>query len=237
MNLTNLLILQLIAHLCADFNFQPANWAEDKIEKGLKSKKFQLHLVIVFIFSWFLSLQWNFIFASLAITIAHLLIDEIKKTLVNNKRIKNSTFYIDQVLHLISIEVIVFLFIRYFSITPSFIITVNTKFLLILTAYLFCTKPANILIKEILKSYNIKIFQNENDNIPNVGKLIGNVERILALTLILNNEYQVVGFIIAAKSILRFKEIETPKTEYVLVGTLLSFGIAILVGVSLRMIK
>ena len=237
MNFPNLLILQLIAHLCADFNFQPDSWAKDKIENSIKSKLFSLHLMVVFIFSWLLSFQWNFIFASLAITIVHLLIDVLKKTLANNKKIKNSTFYIDQVLHLISIVVIVFLFIRYFPINPIFDITVNTKFLLIVTAYLFCTKPANILIKEILKSYNINLVQTENDNIPNAGKLIGHIERILALTLILNNEYQAVGFIIAGKSILRFRDSETLKTEYVLVGTLLSFGIAILIGVGLRMLK
>ncbi len=71
----------------------------------------------------------------------------------------------------------------------------------------------------------------------NAGKLIGNIERILTLTLILFNQYEVVGFIIAAKSILRYKETDTSRTEYVLIGTLLSFGIAILLGIGLKILK
>ena len=43
-------------------------------------------------------------------------------------------------------------------------------------------------------------------------------------------QYEAIGFIIAAKSILRFKDTDTAKTEYVLAGTFLSFGIALLCG-------
>jgi len=49
------------------------------------------------------------------------------------------------------------------------------------------------------------------------------------LALILIGQYSAVGLIIAAKSILRFRS--TERNEYILVGTLLSFGIASLVGI------
>jgi hypothetical protein len=127
MNLTNLLILQLIAHLFAEFNFQPDKWSHDKIDNGIKSKKFQLHLLVVFILSWILSLQVNFIFASIAITIVHFLIDAIKESLVNNKKLNKSTFFIDQVLHLSSIAGITYLFTINFSINPLNIFTFNTN--------------------------------------------------------------------------------------------------------------
>jgi hypothetical protein len=45
------------------------------------------------------------------------------------------------------------------------------------------------------------------------------------------NQYEAIGFIVAAKSLLRFKDTDTAKTEYVLAGTFLSFGIAIICGV------
>ena len=54
---------------------------------------------------------------------------------------------------------------------------------------------------------------------------------MLVLTFVLLNQFEVVGFLIAAKSILRYKSDETIKTEYVLIGTLLSFGIAIVLGI------
>ena len=47
-------------------------------------------------------------------------------------------------------------------------------------------------------------------------------------------QYGAIGFIVAAKSLLRFKETDTAKTEYVLAGTLLSFGIATLCGLGVK---
>jgi phosphate/sulfate permease len=54
------------------------------------------------------------------------------------------------------------------------------------------------------------------------------MERFVTLALILMGQYEAVGLLIAAKSILRYNN--NQKTEYVLVGTLLSFGFAILIG-------
>ncbi len=65
--------------------------------------------------------------------------------------------------------------------------------------------------------------------------LIGLMERFLVLALILVRQYSAVGLIIAAKSILRFRD--NKKNEYVLVGTLLSFGIATLLGILISLIS
>lgn len=50
------------------------------------------------------------------------------------------------------------------------------------------------------------------------------------LTFVIIGKLEVIGFMIAAKSILRYKDTNTIKTEYVLIGTMLSFGIAMLCG-------
>ena len=71
--------------------------------------------------------------------------------------------------------------------------------------------------------------QQKDDGLPNAGKLIGIMERFLVLSLILVGQFSAVGLIITAKSILRFKS--TQKNEYVLVGTLLSSGIAVIIGI------
>ena len=55
------------------------------------------------------------------------------------------------------------------------------------------------------------------------------MERFLVLALVLVGQFSAVGLIIAAKSILRFRS--PIKNEYILVGTLLSFGIAVLIGI------
>jgi hypothetical protein len=91
-------------------------------------------------------------------------------------------------------------------------------------------KPANILIKLILERY--KVGNSEScEDIKNAGALIGNLERILTIIFVMINQYEAIGFIVAAKSLLRFKDTDTAKTEYVLAGTFLSFGIAIICGV------
>ena len=42
---------------------------------------------------------------------------------------------------------------------------------------------------------------------------------------------QLIAHIIAGKSILRYESQKTARTEYVLIGTFLSFGIAITIGI------
>lgn len=53
------------------------------------------------------------------------------------------------------------------------------------------------------------------------------------MVLVMLHQYTAIGFIIAAKSILRYNESKTGKTEYVLIGTLLSFSIALMIGIGI----
>ena len=68
----------------------------------------------------------------------------------------------------------------------------------------------------------------------NAGKVIGVMERYMTLALILSSQFAAVGLIIAAKSILRFNAPQ--KNEYILVGTLLSFGFALLTGILINLL-
>ncbi|WP_339107525.1 DUF3307 domain-containing protein [Thioclava sp. GXIMD4216] len=67
--------------------------------------------------------------------------------------------------------------------------------------------------------------------LPKGGQLIGLLERALIFVLILTGQPQGIGFLIAAKSILRFEAKGGPDhnaaNEYVIIGTLASFGWAI----------
>lgn len=69
------------------------------------------------------------------------------------------------------------------------------------------------------------------------GRIIGVLERGLALTLILLGEFGALGFIVAAKAIARFRGLEDRDfAEYFLIGTLASLLHAMLVGVGLRLL-
>ncbi len=63
------------------------------------------------------------------------------------------------------------------------------------------------------------------------GRIIGILERNLILFFVLVNQFAAIAFIIAAKGIARFKELDEREfAEYVLIGTLLSSALAILVA-------
>jgi len=236
MNLYQFLILQIIAHLISDFTFQSERMANDKNKLGFKSKFLKWHILITFIAAWLFSFQINFVFGALAIAVLHWLEDGLKKHINSPGKTDKYSFFIDQAIHMIIIASVVLLFNNYFGLDPIFDIRVSEKSLLIIAGYIFCAKPANIVIKEMFRAFEIKANNSVSDDLPNAGKLIGIIERFLVLAFIILNQFEAVGFLIAAKSILRFKDDNTIKTEYVLIGTMLSFGIAIALGISINLL-
>jgi hypothetical protein len=227
-----LLILQLIAHILADFAFQPQRWCHRK-DETLCSEVHLLHFVIVFGLSWLCSMQVSFWWAALVIAVVHFLFDMLKGILSRRGKLPHALFFIDQSFHLLTIAAVVYWFPGVQAITFPF--QISPWQALIIFSFLFCIKPANIVIREVLNSFEIPVSGPADKNeLMNAGKLIGVLERIISLTLILINQFAAVGFIIAAKSLLRFRDTATARTEYLLIGTLLSFGIAILLGIACR---
>ncbi|MGL5009684.1 MAG: DUF3307 domain-containing protein [Paracoccaceae bacterium] len=68
--------------------------------------------------------------------------------------------------------------------------------------------------------------------LPQGGRAIGLLERSLIFLLVLIGMPESIGFLIAAKSVLRFGSVNDDRkvSEYVIIGTLASFGWAILVS-------
>ena len=66
--------------------------------------------------------------------------------------------------------------------------------------------------------------------LPGGGRIIGHLERGLIFLLVLTDLAAGIGFLIAAKSVLRFGAVkdEARLSEYVIIGTLASFGWAII---------
>jgi len=224
-----LLLFQILAHLLADFIFQPQQWCSVKEKKWI-SKIYFYHVVIVFVSSWILSFSFSFWWAALLIALFHLFFDIMKSYLFQKRFLKNKLFFIDQSLHLAMIIGIVFLFSMIQCHDPISFISLN--YIFIVFALISCTKPANIFIKKFMEANDI-LPMNEN-TLLKAGRIIGSLERIVSFILIAFNQFTAVGFIIGAKSILRFRDLDTAKTEYVLIGSLLSFGIAILFGIAFQ---
>lgn len=230
-----LLILQIIAHILSDFIFQSDKGCREKEEKGIRSFFLYKHIFIIFIVTWTLSFQWQFWWCALLITVLHYGIDLLKSYLHRRYIEQKFIFLLDQTLHFVAIFVSVYLFLKINMgtiVLPQWIPAANI--LVIVFIFLFNTKPANIFIKEIFDLFSIQIPYKAGTNsidLPNAGKLIGVTERLLIILFIYIQQYELIGFLVAAKSILRFKDTDTLKTEYVLTGTLLSYSTAIVSGI------
>lgn len=230
--MVRLLLLQIIAHTISDFYLQTDNSCADKAKNGFKSPKLYIHALITFVCAWLLSFSFSFWWMALIISATHLLVDAMKCYASKCKGI----FFIDQVIHLLVIVAVCYL---WNCNLPDCLYCVEEKYFALLLGFLVCLKPSNIIIKEIFKLADIKVNKGSDDDkaedLPNAGKLIGIVERLLSLVFVLLGQYEAVGFIIAAKSILRFAEGDKAKSEYVLIGTLLSFSMAIFIGVAIKL--
>ncbi len=123
-------------------------------------------------------------------------------------------FCIDQFIH--------FLIISCCSFYILFKDIFNVRILVILLAVLILIKPASIFITLFFKS----IFKNEKDRHEiKIGRYIGYLERFIIFLLCLFDSISTIGFILAAKTLVRYKDINTNEDNFqekYLIGTLLS---------------
>ena len=227
-----LLFKLLIAHIIGDFFLQPQKWVQEKEKKKLKSPKLYLHIAIHFVLLFIILWDASLWLPILIIGGSHFIIDAIK-LLIQKKKTKRLLFFIDQLLHVI----VIFIVFYAFSSTKTFdfnnLITQNN--LLLLFCLLFLTIPVSIIMKTIFSKWNISKLTEGNESLKDAGKYIGILERILVFIFIVADHWEAVGFLITAKSVFRFGDLKESKhrklTEYILIGTLISFGIAIIIGI------
>lgn len=225
-----LLIKLLLAHFAGDFIFQPHSWVREKELKKHRSLKLYFHVLIHGALIFLLVGDPGFWLPVLVIVITHYLID-LAKVAFQKTHNKGSWFLADQLLHLLVIGIV------WYGVDDTRLI-VNTQqaegILIIFTAALFLTNPASVIIRMVISQWTPDTLHSVNGSLPDAGKFIGFLERLMVLAFILLDHWEAVGFLLAAKSVFRFgnlKESHDRKlTEYVLIGTLLSFAIAIAVA-------
>jgi hypothetical protein len=228
-----LLLSLLTAHVIGDFYLQSDKYCKRKEVSKLKSSFLYIHAIIMELLSWVFVPTIGFWLYALLIVVTHFLIDAVKSYMGKGLW----QFLIDQIVHILVLCFIAHQYVLQCHLPIQCLnFRDNISIPVFIFAILCCLKPTNILIKLILERY--KIGETEScENMKNAGALIGNLERILTLVFVLIGQYEAVGFIIAAKSLLRFKDTDTAKTEYVLAGTLLSFGIATLLGLMVKQLS
>lgn len=181
------------------------------------------------------------------IGLAHTCVDILKEKIYFIKsKVEYAVFLLDQTIHIGSLILICYFYKSQLTIAtylPSQIGGISfQKQITILIAFLVCWKPAAIFVslvfkiipqtiedanKEDAESDKDKDVRNK-DEIIKIGAWIGILEREIILLLGLLGQYGAIGFVLTAKSVARYRQLENKAfAEKYLVGTLLSSFIAI----------
>lgn len=226
-----ILLRLFLAHLLGDFLLQPTQWVKAKNSKKEKAPEMYYHVLVITALTYLFLWDWNMWYLPLIITASHLLIDIWK-----SHRTQAFVYFLtDQFLHVLVIVVIWVTFYfdasTIFTWIPTHLNCVH--FWVMTIAYYLVTGPLGIAIGNATSKWQ-KEAGMDTAGLDKAGIWIGRCERVLVLTFIITNQYTALGFLMAAKSILRFGDSEDraqKKTEYILVGTLMSFASAAIIGV------
>ena len=228
-----LFFVLLLAHLVGDFLLQTDSLCAKKRERRFRCGFLYVHAAIIAGLSLIAFWDFSFWLWALAIGVTHLIIDGIKAYV---RKDSVWLFISDQILHIVILAVVANICVeRYAWITPCGLPDWVFTVVPVASAAIVCWKPANILIRYILQSCKM-VVPEDGSSLFHAGKLIGTLERWLILAFLLIGRYEVIGFLVAAKSIIRFGEKDKDQTEYFLAGTLLSISIAVGCGLLLRII-
>ena len=242
-------LILLTGHLLGDFVFQ-TDWM---VERKKRMSVLTLHVAIVVALT--AGLFGGFPWMLLAILgVTHLVMDVVKARLLDSA--SWFAFAVDQFVHLGVLFGLAFSFpdaaaqgywLRTLSPDDAAIAMVA---LTGLCAIILGVPVGGVVIALLIRSFldQIRDVKNADDDrgdggavgeadlegLKHGGKVIGWLERGLVLLLVLAGQPGGVGFIVAAKSILRYGDIKDGRqrrlTEYVISGTFLSFGWALLIA-------
>lgn len=230
-----------LAHLIGDFLLQPNSWVAEKEQKKLRSNKLVFHALIHSGLMWLLLWDVSLIPLILIVTALHLLMD-IVKLYAQKEETRRRWFFIDQSVHILILVAAAFIV----SPGEEFIFVAgqvleSEAFWAVATAVIFLTFPSAIMIKMAISTWSIAIPDKNPEHaadgsLASAGKVIGILERLFVFVLVLIGQWHAIGFLLAAKSVFRFGDLKEMKdrklTEYVLIGTLMSFGVALLTGMA-----
>lgn len=225
--MTALFLSLVLAHLAGDFLLQPTAWVKDKKKKKIKSKYLYYHVGLHFLLL-LITTQFDsrYFLGVLFVVLSHFGID-CAKLYFEKKKTEKLWFFTDQLLHLAVIAMVVYCYYPY-QIPVSNLYSQQN--LALITALVLVTYVSAIVLKVLLSKWSEQLIKTDDTN--NAGKYIGILERLFIFFFVVMNFWEGIGFLLAAKSIFRFGDLKESKdvrlTEYILIGTLLSFGLGIL---------
>uniref|UniRef100_B0SXS9 DUF3307 domain-containing protein n=1 Tax=Caulobacter sp. (strain K31) TaxID=366602 RepID=B0SXS9_CAUSK len=227
------LVALLTAHVLADFLVQTdAMVAAKDTPKGMAQ-----HIACVVILAGLAIGSLNPPVLGV-IFITHLAMD-LTKTHLMQKMAGWLSFTLDQVVHLAVIVALAVIWPDvarqgFWGQLPADLQSLYYSGLIIAAGLTVAVLVGGIVMDMMMRSIVTKIGETPK-GIDGGGRLIGWLERALIFFFIVYGQPEGVGLLLGAKSILRFGDIQQAKeqahTEYVIIGTMLSFGWALIVAV------
>jgi hypothetical protein len=228
----------LFALFIADFMLQ-----SDKMVKGkAQLKNLLLHSGIYGFVTLLASidiLTWNLVIGVLFLVLTHIVIDYWKAILVKKfKSINWFLFLIDQIIHVFFILIVVAWLsqgLEYMQVIVwnGFGKILSFRWISLVVVNLF---GGRYFTQQVIASFVPSSKDPDMKGYTSAGAFIGVLERILIMIAVLISRYEIIGYLFAAKSIIRYPEVtkESNFSNYYLVGTLSSFCWAIVWSILLK---
>ena len=234
-----LLALLIAGHVLADFALQTRRMVEGKGRLGWLA----LHAAVVALVQAavalpFLSPRAILLIAGLALT--HAAIDRLKAAATRPSGL--GPFLADQVAHLVVLIVVWILWtpapVWPAPLHPLFEAMIGTWSVVavLAAAYAFNGHGGAAIVAAVLARHRLdEVTDDITEEERSRGRTIGILERVILLTLVIVGQWGALGFVIAAKSIARFKDLDQRDfSERYLIGTLTSVAVAIASGLAVR---
>lgn len=232
-----ILVLKLIfAHIVADFFLQTDRMAKAKSEDGTaRWIALVIHSLTHGLAAYAVVGDWDGWVTPIAIATSHFVIDTAKSLI---GRSSAAVFVADQVAHLAVIAALCVAETEggVGAMMSSVAERLPDNIWSLAIAYALMLKPTSILMSLVLGRWGKSIMAEAS--LPEAGKWIGYLERTMIVTFIITDNITGVGFLLAAKSVFRFGDLNKAQdiktTEYVMIGTMASFAIAIAAALAVK---
>jgi hypothetical protein len=233
-----LLVRLLLGHFIADFLLQSKVMVDRKEKRKWKSGTLYLHSAVYTAILFLATGRWgSWPWLVPLFFLSHVLVDGWKAA----KRNMTWAFVCDQIAHL-AVLILVFgvltdwtggAFGHFFSQIWN-----SPRYLIVVLGYILILQPTGTLMSVLTEPFRRQLGEEKSRGLGLAGFWIGCLERAFLLTFVLFGYLPGIALLLGLKSLFRFGEIKDPtnrkETEYILIGTLLSFGFAIAVGLGIK---
>jgi hypothetical protein len=234
MDPAHLPVTLLIAHVLGDFYLQPAAWLADRRAQSPRARGWYAYALVHGGLAWLALGAWARWPVALTIGVAHVAVELVRSRWDRDGR---SVPWLVGV-HAVHAAVALGFACLYTDLAvPPAAVSATAAAWVGLLAALVVARPLGAFVHTFTQRWHVQL-GDRTDNLPGAGMWIGIIERMLVLLFVTIGSMEAVGFLLAAKSVFRFGDLrdagDRKRTEYVLIGTLLSFAAALAVAFATR---